>query len=62
MALGGILAVCFGVFATVASGEFRISQEFVLIDIPLAAVSTFAGFALTRQLQSVWRRSRTQRR
>jgi hypothetical protein len=35
--------VALGVLATVVSGEFRVSWEFLLFDIPLVAVSAFLG-------------------
>jgi hypothetical protein len=49
--VGAVLAVVFGVLATVLSGEVHISWGFLLIDIPLVAVSAFAGLALARRLR-----------
>ncbi len=49
--LTGVLgAVLIGVLATVVSGEYRISWEFLLFDIPLAAASTLAAYVGARQL------------
>jgi len=39
-----------GVLATVVSGEWRISWAFLLIDIPLVALSAVAGDLLSRSL------------
>jgi hypothetical protein len=42
-----VLSVVFGVAATTISGEFAITWEFVLIDIPevmLMAIATVAAF------------------
>ncbi len=51
--LTGLLgAVLIGVLATVVSGEYRISWEFLLFDIPLAAVSTVAAYLGARQLST----------
>jgi hypothetical protein len=41
-------AVVIGTLATIVSGEYRIGWEFLLIDIPLVAVSSAAGFMATR--------------
>ena len=41
-------AVVAGVLATVVSGEWRISWAFLLIDIPLVAVSAVVGDLLSR--------------
>lgn len=47
--IGAVLAVLLGVLATVVSGEFEISWGFLLIDIPLVAVSAaVALFAVHR--------------
>lgn len=40
-----------GVFATMASGEFQTSWSFLLVDIPLVAVSAAAGYAATGSLR-----------
>jgi hypothetical protein len=49
--VGAVLAVLFGVLATVVSGEFHISWGFLLIDIPLVAISASAGLALARRVR-----------
>jgi hypothetical protein len=45
--VGIVLALAFGVLATVASGEYLISWSFLLIDVPLVAVCAVIGFAAT---------------
>jgi hypothetical protein len=45
--VGIVLAIAFGVLATVASGEFLVSWSFLLIDVPLVAVCAVIGFAAT---------------
>jgi len=51
--LGGavivLLSVLFGTAATVASGEFRVSWEFLAVDIPLVALSSLAATLLARR-------------
>jgi FtsH-binding integral membrane protein len=49
--LGAGLAVVLGFCATVLSGEFRIGWEYLLVDIPLVAVSAVGGFVLVRWLR-----------
>jgi high-affinity Fe2+/Pb2+ permease len=54
--VGAALAIAFGVVATIVSGEFRISWAFLLIDIPLVAVSAAVSlFGMHR-----WRWNREQ--
>jgi hypothetical protein len=48
--VGAALAVCFGVLATVVTGEAKISWAFILIDIPLVAVAAVLGLLLGRRL------------
>ena len=48
--VGLAFSVVAGVLATVVSGEWRISWAFLLIDIPLVAVSAVAGALLSRRL------------
>jgi hypothetical protein len=48
--VGLAFSVVAGVLATVVSGEWRISWAFLLIDIPLVAVSAVAGDLLSRSL------------
>jgi xanthosine utilization system XapX-like protein len=46
-----VLIITFGVLATVVSGEYLISWSFLLIDIPLVAVSAAAGLFVTHRLR-----------
>jgi hypothetical protein len=41
-------SVVLGSIATIISGEYAIGWEFLLIDIPLVAVCSAAGFSLMR--------------
>jgi hypothetical protein len=45
------LAVVFGTIATVVSGEFRVSWAFLLIDIPLVALSAVVALVFVRLLR-----------
>ena len=49
------LIIAFGVLATVVSGEYLISWSFLLIDIPLVAVSAAASLFVTHRLRWVRR-------
>jgi hypothetical protein len=49
--VGAVLIVTFGVLATVVSGEFMISWAFLLIDVPLVAVSTAVGLVVVHRLR-----------
>jgi hypothetical protein len=49
--VGALLAVLIGLAATIVSGEFRVSWGFLLIDIPLVAISSVAGLAIARRLR-----------
>jgi hypothetical protein len=49
LVVGGLLSVVLGVLATIVTGEFRTSWEFVLIDIPLVALATMVGLAVAQQ-------------
>lgn len=53
--VGTTLATALGVLATVASGEFRVTWAYLLIDIPLVAVAAVAGFVVTRRLVATTR-------
>jgi dolichyl-phosphate-mannose--protein O-mannosyl transferase len=44
-------SIVLGTLATVASGEFRTSWDFLLIDIPLVAFFTCVGFFVTRRVR-----------
>ena len=48
--VGLAFSVVAGVLATVVSGEWRISWAFLLIDIPLVAVSAVVGDLLSRSV------------
>ena len=48
--VGLAFSVVAGILATVVSGEWRISWAFLLIDIPLVAVSAVVGDLLSRKL------------
>jgi hypothetical protein len=50
--------MAFGVLATVLSGEYLISWSFLLIDIPLVAVSAAASLYVTHRLRWAPRRPR----
>ncbi len=47
--VGIVLVILFGVAATVFSGEFLLSWGFLLIDIPLVAVSAAAALYLVHR-------------
>jgi hypothetical protein len=49
--IGVVLIIVFGVLATVVSGEYLISWSFLLIDIPLVAVSVAASLFVTHRLR-----------
>lgn len=49
--IGIALAVVLGVFATVVSGEFKVSWGFLLIDIPLVGIAAAAGLATVRWIR-----------
>lgn len=55
--VGLALVVALGVLATVGSGEFRLSWGFLLIDIPLVAVSAAAALYVVHR----WRWSNAPR-
>jgi hypothetical protein len=56
--VGALLIVAFGVLATVVSGEYLISWSFLLIDIPLVALSAAASLFVMSRLRSAPRRPR----
>jgi hypothetical protein len=49
--LAAILAIVIGTVATVVSGEYRIGWEYLLIDIPLVAVSSALGLVGARKIR-----------
>jgi hypothetical protein len=50
LAAGVAAAVVLGTIATIVSGEYKISWEFLLIDIPLVAASSLASLLAFRLL------------
>jgi len=48
--IGVVLIIAFGVLATVVSGEYLISWSFLLIDIPLVAISAAASLFVMHRL------------
>lgn len=51
-AVTGILAsIVLGALATVVSGEYKVSWEFLLVDIPLVALSSAAAFLVLRMVR-----------
>jgi hypothetical protein len=44
------LSVVFGLAATVLSGEYKVSWEYLLIDIPLVAGASVVAFVASRAL------------
>ena len=55
--IGAILAILMGISATVASGEFRLSWGYLLVDIPLVAGVAALSLIFVHRLR--WTRSRT---
>jgi hypothetical protein len=51
--VGIVSAVLLGVLATVVTGEFKTSWSYLLIDIPLVAVSATIGFLAGRHVRGV---------
>jgi hypothetical protein len=51
LAAGVVASVVLGTTATVVSGEYMIGWEFLLIDIPLVAITSAAGFATVRAIR-----------
>lgn len=56
--VGLAAAIVVGVTATVISGEYKIGWEFLLIDIPGAALATGAGYLATKRARRVASRHR----
>lgn len=48
-----LLSVLFGVAASAVSGELALSWEFVLVDIPLVAISALATVFVLRRVFAV---------
>jgi hypothetical protein len=57
--VGAVAAVVLGIAATVVSGEYRIGWEFLLIDIPLVAVSSVAALVAGRAVRQAAAGGRT---
>jgi len=51
--VGLAAAVVIGTTATIISGEYKISWEFLAIDIPGAALATAAGYLATKRTRRV---------
>ena len=51
--VGALLAIVLGVLATVVTGEFKSSWGYLLIDIPLVAMSALAGLLAGRRVAPV---------
>jgi len=49
--IGVVLILALGVLATVVSGEYLVSWSFLLIDIPLVAVSAATSLFVTHRLR-----------
>jgi hypothetical protein len=45
-----VASLVVGTLATVVSGEYQIGWEYLLIDIPLVALSCVGGFAFARAI------------
>ena len=51
LTVGVAASILLGTLATVASGEYKIGWEFLLIDIPLVAVSSAVGLLVVRRVR-----------
>ncbi len=47
--IGALLALACGLAATIVSGEFEVSWGFLLIDIPLVAISATVSLLIARR-------------
>lgn len=56
--VGAVLSVLLGLFATVITGEFKMSWEYLLVDIPLVALAAFLALVTVRHLAPAWRESK----
>ena len=52
--LGIVAAVVLGIIATIISGEYLISWEFLLIDIPLVGICSAAAVLVSRTARKRW--------
>lgn len=49
---GAVTALVLGTLATIVSGEYQIGWEFLLIDIPLVAISSVVGLTAVRGVRA----------
>jgi membrane protein implicated in regulation of membrane protease activity len=49
--IGALAAVVLGVTATVISGEYTVGWEYLLVDIPLVAISSVFALVAVRRLR-----------
>jgi hypothetical protein len=47
-----VASILLGTAATIVSGEYKVSWGFLLIDIPLVALSSLAGLTTVRIIRS----------
>jgi uncharacterized membrane protein YeaQ/YmgE (transglycosylase-associated protein family) len=50
LAVGAVLSILLGISASAVTGELSISWEYVLVDIPLVAVSATVCLAVARSI------------
>jgi hypothetical protein len=50
---GAIPIVLLGTAATILSGEFRLSWEFLLVDIPLVGIACVAAMAVAGKMRRI---------
>jgi hypothetical protein len=55
--VGAALCVALGTLATVVTGEFKVSWEYLLVDIPLVVLAAFLALVTVRHLHPGWRAS-----
>jgi hypothetical protein len=56
--IGALLALLLGLFATVVTGEFKLSWEYLLVDVPLVGLAAFLALITVRHLAPAWRAQR----
>jgi hypothetical protein len=49
---GAVAALVLGTLATIVSGEYQIGWEFLLIDVPLVAISSVVGLTAVRAVRA----------
>jgi hypothetical protein len=52
LTLALVASIVLGTTATIVSGEYKVGWEFLVIDIPLVALSAIAGFTTVRIVRS----------